>query len=60
MKSRGMKKHKDKPARKTGFDAVKSMREIRDQLSREIMDMSFEEEKAYLKKLLSRKRVHAD
>ena len=31
------------------FDAVKTMREIRDQLSREIMNMTFEEQKAYLK-----------
>lgn len=37
------------------FDAVKSMREIRDQLSKEIMNMTFAEEKAYLKKLLSKK-----
>ena len=37
------------------FDAVKSMREIRDQLSREIMNMTFAEEKAYLKKLANKK-----
>ncbi|CAN5374242.1 hypothetical protein BH20ACI2_BH20ACI2_13840 [soil metagenome] len=41
-------------AKKT-FDAVKMMREIRDQLSREIMNMSHGEEKAYLKKLLAKK-----
>jgi hypothetical protein len=41
------------------FDAVKTMREIRDQLSREIMNMTFEEEKAYLKKLLSKKSAKA-
>lgn len=41
------------------FDAVKTMREIRDQLSREIMNMTFAEEKAYLKKLLAKKRVPA-
>jgi hypothetical protein len=37
------------------FDAVKMMREISDQLSREIMNMTHEEEKAYLKKLLAKK-----
>ncbi len=37
------------------YDAVKSMREIRDQLSREIMNMSFAEQKAYLRKLLAKK-----
>lgn len=37
------------------YDAVKSMREIRDQLSREIMNMTYAEEKAYLKMLLSKK-----
>ena len=37
------------------YDAVKTMREIRDQLSREIMNMTFAEEKAYLKKLLAKK-----
>jgi len=40
------------------FDAVKTMREIRDQLSKEIMHMTFAEEKAYLKKLLSQKSVN--
>jgi hypothetical protein len=40
------------------FDAVKMMREIRDQLSKEIMNMSHEEEKAYLKKLLAQKPVN--
>ncbi len=37
------------------FDAVKTMREIRDQLSREIIKMTFAEEKAHLKKLLTKK-----
>jgi hypothetical protein len=41
------------------FDAVKTMREIRDQLSREIMNMTFAEEKAYLKKLLKKKPTTA-
>ncbi len=35
------------------FDAVKTMREIRDKLSLEIMDMSYNEERAYLDKLLA-------
>ena len=35
------------------FDAVKKMREIRDQISIEIMNMTFEEERAYLDKLLA-------
>lgn len=35
------------------FDAVKMMREIRDKLSLEIMDMTYEEERAYLDKLLA-------
>jgi len=36
------------------FDAVKTMRDIRDQMSRAIADMTFAEEKAYLKKLASK------
>jgi hypothetical protein len=35
------------------FDAIKVMRQIRDKLSLEIMNMSFEEERVYLDKLLS-------
>ena len=31
------------------FDAVKMMREIRDKLSRKFMDMSYEEQKRYIK-----------
>ena len=47
---------KTKPKKKEkACDAVKSMREIRDQMSREIMNMNFVEEKEYLKKLLSKK-----
>ncbi len=38
---------------KKDFDAVKTMRSIRDKFSKEIMNMTFEEEKAYLKKLLA-------
>jgi hypothetical protein len=37
---------------KKDFDAVKIMREIRDKLSREMMNMTHEEQKAYIKKLL--------
>ena len=47
-----MKNKKEK-----SFDAVRTMREIRDQISKEIMHMTFAEEKAYLKKLLSQKAV---
>lgn len=36
------------------FDAVKVMREIRDKISLEIMDMSYEEERAYLDKLIAK------
>jgi hypothetical protein len=35
------------------FDAIKVMRQIRDKFSLEIMNMTFEEERAYLDKLLS-------
>jgi hypothetical protein len=34
------------------FDAIKIMREIRDQISAEIMNMTYEQERAYLDKLL--------
>jgi hypothetical protein len=43
---------KNKNIAKT-FDAIKVMRQIRDKLSLEIMNMTFEEERAYLDKLLS-------
>ena len=36
-------------------DVVKNLRKIRDQISSEIKDMTFEEERAYLDKLLSDK-----
>lgn len=35
------------------FDAIKTMREIRDKMSLEIMNMTYEQERAYLDKLLS-------
>ena len=44
---------KSKKAAKT-FYSIKVMRQIRDKLSLEIMNMSFEEERAYLDKLLSK------
>jgi len=44
-------------------NVVKLMREIRDQFSLDIMNMSFEEQKAYIKKMLKeqkekRKKAH--
>ena len=36
-----------------GFDAIKVMREIRDKISLEIMDMDYEEERVYLDKLIA-------
>ena len=39
--------------KKKKFDAVKTMREIRDAISLEIMNMSYDEERAYLDKLLA-------
>jgi len=43
---------KNKDVIKT-FDAIKVMRQIRYKLSLEIMNMTFEEERAYIDKLLS-------
>jgi hypothetical protein len=39
----------------TEHDVVKNLRKIRDQISTEIKDMTFEEEREYLDKLLSDK-----
>jgi hypothetical protein len=39
------------------FDAIKVMREIRDKLSSEIMHMTYEQERAYLDKLLEKKKL---
>jgi len=39
------------------FDAIKTMREIRDKISLEIMNMSYEQERAYLDKLLEQGKV---
>jgi hypothetical protein len=47
-------KTKSKKEEKT-FDAVKSMREIRDKISLEIADMNFEQLKAYFKQNRLRK-----
>ena len=44
---------KNKKDTKT-FDSIKVMRQIRDKLSLEFMNMSFEKERAYLYKLLSK------
>jgi hypothetical protein len=38
---------------KKKFDAIKAMREIRDKMSAEIMNMTYEQERAYLDKLLA-------
>jgi hypothetical protein len=35
------------------FDAVKMMRQIRDKISVEIMNMTYEQERAYLDKILN-------
>jgi hypothetical protein len=50
MKTASTKKSKD-------LHTVKTMRQIREKLSKEIMNMTFEEEKAYLNKILSKKPV---
>jgi hypothetical protein len=39
------------------FDAIKTMREIRDKISLEIMNMTYEQERAYLDKLLSEGQI---
>lgn len=43
----------------TQQDWVQEMRKIRDQISSEIKDMTFEEERAYLDKLLADKQKSA-
>lgn len=46
---------------KTSPGVVKQMRKLREKLSTQIMDMSYEEQRAYLDKLLqSNKKVKAD
>jgi hypothetical protein len=39
------------------FDAIKVMREIRDKLSSDIMNMTYEQERAYLDKLLLKNKI---
>jgi hypothetical protein len=39
--------------------SIKTMREIRDKLSAEIMNMNYEQERAYLDKLLSQGPIKA-
>lgn len=46
-----MEKKSNKPEKK--IDAIKTMRDIRDKLSLEIMNMTYAEERAYLDKLLA-------
>ncbi len=40
------------------FDSIKTKHEIRDKLSLEIMDMTFQEERAYLDKLLKKGKIN--
>ena len=35
------------------FDAIKTMREIRDKMSKEIMNMTYEQQRIYIDKLIS-------
>ena len=44
---------KNLPKPKIGFGAIKVMREIRDNTSIEIMDMTYEEERIYLDKIIA-------
>ncbi len=48
----------EKNKSKTSPNMVKRMREIREELSAKIMDMTYEEEKAYLDKLLSEAKAN--
>ncbi len=41
------------------FDAIKTMREIRDKISLEIMNMTYEQEREYLDKLLTKGQTKA-
>ena len=43
----------------TEQDVVKNLRKIRDQISNEIKDMTFKQERAYLDKLLADKEKYA-
>ena len=55
MQARLMKYPIKKP--KKDFDCVKMMRDIRDQISREIMGMTYEEQRAWMKAQLAKKPV---
>ena len=48
-----MSNEKQAPQVPQGFDAIAVMREIRDKLSQEIMHMTFEEERAFLDKIIA-------
>jgi hypothetical protein len=51
---------KTKPSKtEKKFDAIKTMREIRDKISLEIMNMTYEQERAYLDKLLAQEQTKA-
>ncbi len=39
------------------FDAIKVMREIRDKVSQEIMNMTYEQERIYLDKILAKGKL---
>jgi hypothetical protein len=41
------------------FDAIKVMREIRDKLSLEIMNMTYEQERVYLDNLLAKGKLQS-
>lgn len=43
---------------KKEFDAVGTMREIRDRLSNEVEGMTFEEEKVFIQKRVARSKPH--
>ncbi len=45
---------KKKKTEVTDFDPVKMMRDIRAKLTKEILGMTYEQEKEYLKKLLAK------
>lgn len=55
MKTKSIEKSRLPSKSDKKLNGIKTMHDIRDQLSLEIMNMSFEEEKAYLKKILSQK-----
>ncbi len=44
-----------KPTKK--FDAIKTMREIRDKISQEIMNMTYDEERAFIDKIINESKL---